>query len=95
MKTKSKFSEIQALKRDGIAFQGVDSITLRRNGEIVFRKGYFYRNGMTEGKFMDSVDFMLKNAGIDHTIVDYGDHWAAFNGGASLANSSHFYVVIK
>jgi len=26
------------------------------------------------------------------TILDTGDHWAAFNGGASIRRSSHFWV---
>jgi hypothetical protein len=94
MQTKSKLSQIRALQRDG-KFGNVDSISAKKNGEIVFRRGYFYRDGMAEGKFMDSIDHQLKDAGIEFTMVDWGDHWAPFNGGATLARSSHFFVVIK
>ena len=71
-----------------------DSIYRQKDGTITFRRGYFYRHGMTPEAFRDGISTKLKKAGIDHTVVDYGDHWTPFNGGASLSRSSHFYVRI-
>ena len=71
-----------------------DSIHRQKDGTIIFRRGYFFRHGMTPESFRDGISTKLKKAGIDHTVVDYGDHWTPFNGGASLSRSSHFYVRI-
>lgn len=72
-----------------------DGISKNKAGNFMFRKGYFYRHGDDPTKFAARVMAALHAAGIDHTFVDSGDHWAAFKGGSSLANSSHFYVEIK
>lgn len=69
-----------------------DQISRQKDGSIMFRRGYFYRHGCTAEKFRDAVSAELTKANIVHTVVDHGDHWAPFNGGASLARSSHFYV---
>ena len=70
----------------------VDQVSKLKNGNIVVRKGYFYRNGMDELKFSNIVLTKLRTAGLSINIVNFGDHWAAFNGGATVARSSHFYV---
>jgi hypothetical protein len=69
-----------------------DSIGKKADGTIVVRRGYFYRNGMTSEKFAQIVQGVLARSNIDLTVKEHGDHWAAFRGGASVANSSHFWV---
>lgn len=71
-----------------------DQISRQKDGCIIFRNGYFYRHGNTSDKMRDYVTAVLNKHGIDHVVVDHGDHWTPFNGGASLARSSHFYVRI-
>jgi hypothetical protein len=70
----------------------VDQVSKLKNGHVMVRKGYFYRNGMDDVKFNNNVVAALEKAGVAVFVVDFGDHWAAFSGGASLARSSHFYV---
>lgn len=72
-----------------------DSVGKKKDGTFVIRRGYFYRNGMDAFKFRDSVVRKLASAGIEAEVVDFGDHWAPFNGGATVARSSHFYVVVR
>jgi hypothetical protein len=71
---------------------GVDSIGKNKAGAIVIRRGFFYRNGMDCAKFTAKVDAALKAAGLEFTIVRDGEHYAPFRGGASVAQSSHWYV---
>jgi len=68
-----------------------DSIGRRKDGTIIVRQGYFYRNGMTAEKYAGIVAKLVPDA----TVVNFGDKWAPFRGGASLANSSHFWVVLS
>ncbi len=83
-----------AFLRDNIM---CDSIGKKRDGSghFVFRRGYFYRHGIDQHKFAKRISFELSELGIDHKIVDCGDHWAPFRGGASIAQSSHFWVQVE
>jgi hypothetical protein len=71
----------------------VDQVSKKKDGSFVARKGYFYRNGMNEISFKDRVVGALQASGINFRVEEFYDHWAAFNGGAALARSSHFAVV--
>jgi len=72
-----------------------DQISKDKEGNYIFRKGYYYRNGMDEDKWAARIAGELAKAGLEAQLVDSYDHWAAFNGGASLKNSSHFAAVFK
>jgi len=72
----------------------VDSVGKKKNGDIIIRRGFFYRNGMDAFKFADRVEAILRKSGMTFTVADRGEHWTSFNGGASTANSSHFWVEI-
>lgn len=74
-----------------------DSVAKKKNGNIIIRRGYFYRHGMDSDKFVGAIANRLKAAGIEAaaTLIDYGDHYTTFKGGASLARSSHFWVELK
>jgi len=85
-------ASIQAQIRDN--FVGADQVSRKRDGTIMVRRGYFYRHGMDHKKFADKVRKFLKDSEIDATVIDCGDHWAAFRGGDSIAKGSHFWVRI-
>jgi hypothetical protein len=65
----------------------VDSISIK-NGVITVRRGYFYSGGKTAQDFADRIQRDIPEA----KIIDYGEHWAAFKGGASVAKQSHWWV---
>ena len=60
----------------------------KRNGVFTVRKGFFYTHGRSAGDFMNEVTQALPNA----IIKDFGEHRTSFRGGASVANSSHWFV---
>lgn len=68
-----------------------DSVGKNREGCFTARRGFFYRHGMTAEKFRAAVEARLaKLQGAE--IIDCGEHYTAFSGGASLARSSHWWV---
>lgn len=73
-----------------------DSVGKNKDGNIVIRLGYFYRHGITEKNLEDRVRTSLSGRNdIEFKILGSGDHWAAFRGGASVANSSHWWVIVR
>ena len=71
--------------------------TKGRNKEknIVLRRGFFYTHGMTAETFALSVEKAIAEAGSKARVVDSGEVWKDFRGGASIANQSHWWVEIK
>ena len=67
----------------------------KRNGNLLCRWGFFYRHGRTSDKYCDLVTMLLNANQIDHKVVDHGQIWKDFKGGASVARQSHFYVEIQ
>lgn len=65
----------------------MDSIS-KKGDVITVRRGFYYRMGKTAQMYVNHV---LEKYPDVH-IIDSGEHWAPFRGGASVANSSHFYV---
>lgn len=59
----------------------------KRNGVYTARKGFFYRHGKDSGTFAQRIADEL-NA----TILDHGEQWTPFRGGAPVARSSHWWV---
>lgn len=60
-----------------------------KHGDIwTIRRGFFYRFGGSSKIYEDGVKKAFPNA----TILDSGEHNAPFRGGASLRNSSHWFV---
>jgi hypothetical protein len=66
----------------------VDQVARQKDGTYLARKGYFYHHGQTSEKLAERVAAALPGV----TVLDHGDHFAAFRGGAPLAKSSHFWV---
>lgn len=62
---------------------------------FIFRRGFFYSHGGTSEKFAAKVDSMLTNAGIDHKMLENGEHWAPFRGGAGVKASTHWWCKVQ
>lgn len=60
-------------------------------GLFTVHEGYFYRHGRSEEDLAHKVLEVLPEA----KIIDSGDHYANFNGGASIRRSSHFWVKVR
>jgi hypothetical protein len=60
----------------------------KHKGVFTARRGYFYTHGGTAEKFRDKIVEALPGA----NVIDYGDHYASFRGGASLSKQSHWWV---
>jgi hypothetical protein len=83
-----KKSILTILKEEVMA----DMISKTKSGTYMFRKGYFYRHGDTAEGFAVRVESDLKRLGFITTLIDVGDHYADFKGGAGVKANSHFYV---
>ena len=66
---------------------GGNQVTVSK-GVFKVRMGYFYTHGYTAERLVAEVLAAFPNA----TILDSGNVWRAFRGGASVANQSHWYV---
>lgn len=64
-----------------------DSVSLK-NGVFTIRRGFYYTNGFTA----DAYAAKVKAAFPTVRILDSGEVWKPFRGGASVAASSHWYV---
>lgn len=93
MPATKKQSMISPLKDNVIC----DHIMRKRDGtrHFMFRQGYFYTHGKTSQAFSNSISKQLDAMGLEYTVVDHGNHWTPFNGGASIVRSSHFWVEVK
>lgn len=60
----------------------------KKDGVFTVRRGFFYSHGGSAEKFAERVKSAIPNA----TILDCGEVWKPFRGGASVANSSHWWV---
>lgn len=74
-----------------------ETITAMRDktGNIKFRKGFFYRMGLNSAMYAEKISDDLTERGLHHEVVDKGEHYVSFKGGDSVAQGSHFYVVLK
>ena len=60
----------------------------KSKGHYIVRKQYYFRS-MTPEQLKDNVLKVFPNA----KIIQTGDHYASFRGGASVARSSHIWVL--
>jgi hypothetical protein len=72
-----------------------DDITNHKDGTFTLRRGYYYTNGQTEKDYEKVVLSRLNNEGYSVTVVDSGNVWKEFKGGAAVKNQSHWWVKIK
>ena len=73
----------------------VDTVGKNKDGEIVVRKGFFYTHGTTAESFAEYVVRKLKAAGLSPVLEDSGEVWKPFRGGATTAQSSHWFAVVR
>ncbi len=66
----------------------------RSKGEIVARRGFFFKGNMDAARFAARVNSALERAGCVERVVEYGEKWAAFRGGQTVAQGSHFWARI-
>lgn len=74
---------------------GADSVGVNKAGDVVVRHEFFYTHGNTADKFRDNIVKQLQVLGIEATVVESGEVWKAFRGSASVANQSHWFVVLR
>ena len=72
-----------------------DSCAMKQNGNVIVRRTFFYRHGVDAAMFRDHVVGCLSKAYVNATVVDFGEHWAPFNGGARISRGSHWWVELK
>ena len=74
----------------------------KRKGNFIFRRGFFYTNGGTSKSFADCILSAVTGelsqrqrfAGMTASIVNHGEQWKPFKGGAPLVKQSHWWVEI-
>ncbi len=76
----------QKLQDAGIHFT---EVTKAKDNAFIGRLGFFYRKGNSSSAIADKV----KAAGFD--VMDHGEKFTAFIGGAPVAKQSHWWVKIK
>jgi hypothetical protein len=79
--------------RDNVT--GIDTLSRDRDGNLVFRRGYFYKMGGDAEKFAASISNQLQNLNIPHQILDKGEVWKPFRGGSKTHNQSHWWVKVQ
>ena len=65
----------------------VDTVS-HKNGVFTVRREFFYTHGRTAASLAAAITKLIPGA----VITDSGEVWKPFRGGASTANSSHWYV---
>ncbi len=76
------------------ALMGFSQVTLS-SGVWTVRQGFFYSHGGSPEKLAAIVLRTLGNIGIHIQVLDRGEHYASFRGGASVAAQSHWWVKFK
>ncbi len=86
-----KIKKMTCEEMDAILYKqgGVNFDQVTRRGEVwTARRGFFYRFGGSAEMYVEGVKKAFPNA----TILDIGEQWTGFRGGAPLAKSSHWFV---
>lgn len=75
-----------------------DSCSRNAAGNFLFRRTFFYKIGGSAESFRDSVVNQLQAAeqskNVKFTVVDCGEVTKPFRGGASVRQTSHWWVEI-
>ena len=86
----------EALEKNGLSTSSEGTFGRKKDGWIV-RRGYFYIpmvNGYSSDKLAEKVRKAIEAAGLPLEVKDHGDHWRPFRGRDTLAQGSHWYVLI-
>jgi len=68
---------------------GISHLSFLKNQNIKAMKGYFYRG---QGGTIEALVSKVKEAFPSAEIIETGDHFTAFRGGAPVSKQSHIYV---
>ena len=75
---------------------GASTLSKRRNGNYLARWPFFYTHGQTlDGQTLDKKANQVVKALPQAVVVNHDCVLKNFNGGASVANQSHFSVEFK
>ncbi|HQK30017.1 MAG TPA: hypothetical protein PLI58_07730 [Candidatus Syntrophosphaera sp.] len=86
-----KIKKMTKDEMNGILYKegGINVDQVCKSGNVwTIRRGFFYRFGGSAEMYVEGVKKAFPNA----TILDSGEHWTDFRGGAPLAKSSHWFV---
>jgi hypothetical protein len=73
-----------------------DQISKDREGNYIFRMGYYYRPSKIDpSDWAENISKKLRQLGIDNTVLQAEDIWKAFKGGAPLKSQSHYFAKIR
>ena len=64
-----------------------DEVT-KSKGVFTARTGFFYSHGRSAENLIDDVKEVFPSA----TVIDFGEIWKPFKGGASLRSQAHWFV---
>lgn len=91
-----KQKSILAILKENVT---ADSISKTKDGAYIFRREFFYRHGMDANKFATNITAQLTSTHMpivtQFVVEDSGEHYATFRGGASIAQSSHWWVKVR
>jgi hypothetical protein len=87
MKKVEKEQTIEALKKAGIKH-----FIFKRDGSIRVMSSYFYRG---QGGTEEGLKAKVLSAFPKAEIIETGDHFTSFIGGAPVHKQSHIYVIFK
>lgn len=71
----------------------VDTVGRTKDGHIMVRRSFFYTHGRTASDFAKTIEHSLRPMNV--SVVDFGEQWKAFSGGASVAQGSHWWAKVK
>ncbi len=69
----------------------------KKPNQFRLTRSYFYHSGFDSSKFALKIKEILTQSNIPHLIIDSGDHWHSFVGGAKSGsnNDSFLYVIVE
>jgi len=82
----------QSLKDQILNSISTDQLSRKKDGTFVAYRTYFYTGGVTSSAYAGKIMQQLASAGFTAELIGHGDHFAAFKGGASVKQSSHWWV---
>ena len=62
----------------------------------IFRRRFYYTHGFTSDKWAMNISNALTIAGVGpFTVINHGEVWKVFRGGASVRAQSHWYATVR
>ena len=68
----------------------------RKKGDgWITRRGFFYQHDCDDEKIALNIEGRIKQLGLPLRVVGHGEKWVPFRGGGSIAQGSHWWVLVK